>query len=276
MNRVHYNQSTSSFACFSIVDTLTPLSQKPSDSLHSLAVDYLLDCLKTNLQQPLKKYLVAAAADSAALVQQSPNTAKRNLLADFAKDCERGKSSIQQPLDSVDRELIDVLSVMRDTSAEEEEEEEATVENERKVGKKKKRVHIVLPSPRRRVGGQKAGQQNCVPSRGRQNEDQDGPQPMGETSTASSIMEDAAGMCSPHVDRQEEGSFNIEGLQWAVQERTAQAIITSGTPVLSAEEKLSILADVTGRARTECSHALSCMSQDVWEALKYLCKVNSE
>ena len=275
MNRVHCNQSISHFACFSILDTLTPLSQKPSGSPHALTVDYLLDCLKTNLQQPLKKYQVAAAADSAALLQQSPNTAKRNLLADFAKDCEQGKSSLEQPLDSVDRELIDVLSVMRDTSAEEE-EEEAVVGKKRKVGKQKKKVHIVLPSPQRRVGGQKAGQQNCVPSRGRQNEDQDGPQPMGEASTASSVMEDAAGMCSPCVDGQEEGAFNIEGLQWAVQERTAQAIIASGTPVLSAEEKLSILADVTGQARTECSRALSCMSQDVWEALKYLRKVNSE
>ena len=269
----------------------------PSDNPLTLAVNYLLDCLKTNKQQPLEKYQLhaavqvdvaqvdAAQVDAAQVdavqvdaVQvdavQSPNAAKRNLLADFVKDGERGKSPIQHPLDAVDRELVDVLSVLRDTSADEEKEkkDEKEVRKGRRV--KKKRVHIVIPSSQSSGPGEKEGQENCMPSQ-EQSEGQAGLHPLGEPSTTSSIVEQDAVMRSPRVGS-EEGTFNIEELQWAMQERTVQAIIKSGRPVLSPEEKLTILADLTGMGIPECSRALSCMSHDMLEALKYLGKVNSE
>ena len=243
----------------------------PSDSPLSLTVNYLLDCLKTNKQQPLEKYQLPAAVDAV----QSPNAAKRNLLADFVKDSEQGKSPVQHPLDAVDRELVDVLSVMRDTSADEEKEkkDEKEVRKGRRV--KKKRVHIVIPSSQSSGPDEKEGQENCVQSQGEQSEGQDGLHPLGEPSTTSSIMEQDTVMSSPHVGS-EEGTFNIGELRWAMQERTVQAIIKSGRPVLSPEEKLTILTDLTGMGVSECSRALSCMSHDMLEALKYLGKVNSE
>ena len=311
---------------FSIVDPLTPPPPTPSDYPSPLTVDFLLDCLRANKRQPLSRYRVGSsrkegATEEPSAVVLSPATVKRNLSADFAKDYEREKSALQ-PLDSVDRDLIDILSVMRDTSTEEEgmeigeetgeeareetgEEEEVhkKVEKERKSGKRKvkKKVRIVVPSPQhQRRAEQKGGQPSHSPSqKRRETKDQDEAISLSSTEQRSSgspslrkrqqrspdhtssgsacqkASEEESEMCSL-VASQEEGAYNIKELQWALHERTARAIIESGTPYLPAEVKLSILTDVTGMSRSECSRALCSVSQDMWEALKYLCRVGSE